>query len=81
MISTLSTGDQIPLIVTQISVSPVVTGSSIFTEDLEYLVQVHGVETLQKYDLGRGIDGVGGPSLTVSIGAYLLSQGKNELRL
>ena len=29
MISTLSTGDQIPLIVTQISVSPVVTGSSV----------------------------------------------------
>ena len=50
-----------------------------FTEPLEYLVQVHGVRTLQKYDLGRGVDGIGGPSLTVSIGAYLLGQGKNEL--
>jgi hypothetical protein len=47
------------------------------TERLEEVIDLYGLDTIRRIDLGRGVDH--GHSLVICVGAYLLSQGKAEL--
>lgn len=52
-----------------------------FTEFLMETIETHGIKTFHMIDMGQGVGGAGTHSAIVSIGTYLLCQGKGKFVL